>query len=181
MWDLFVPLSWYFFFVNPFMWKWQFSMALLYSANLLAWLPHVLYMKNLDKKMYQMHLLRGGKYVKLSSQTVVGDIFVSWASICDFHLLTEDYMSFADKDTTEFLTKEGQMAYETQVQLEYYMDQTITVNDQIIYFMKEGKVHYPEVFEMVLRGYNIDTTDFSINTAHNFRHREPNRNMFAIN
>lgn len=43
--------------------------------------------------------------------------------------------------------------------------------------MKEGTVHQPEVFEMVMKGYNIDTSDFSINTDHSVRFNEPNHNM----
>jgi len=56
------------------------------------------------------------------------------------------------------------------------VDHAITVQDEIIYFMKEGTVHQPEVFEMVMKGYNIDTSDFEINTAHNVRFKEPNDN-----
>ena len=42
--------------------------------------------------------------------------------------------------------------------------------------MKEGTVHQPEVFEMVMKGYNIDTSDFVINTEHNERAFEPTMN-----
>lgn len=42
--------------------------------------------------------------------------------------------------------------------------------------MKEGTVHQPEVFEQVLKGYNIDTSDFVINTEDNIRFAEPNHN-----
>ena len=42
--------------------------------------------------------------------------------------------------------------------------------------MKEGTVHNPEVFEMVAKGYNIDTSDFVINTEHNIRFNEPSHN-----
>lgn len=56
------------------------------------------------------------------------------------------------------------------------MDQAITVQDEIIYFMKEGTVHQPEVFEMAMKGYNIDTSDFEINTEHNIRTFEPTDN-----
>lgn len=45
--------------------------------------------------------------------------------------------------------------------------------------MKEGTVHQPEVFEMVLKGYNIDTSDFTINTEHNIRFNEPNHNYWT--
>lgn len=43
--------------------------------------------------------------------------------------------------------------------------------------MKEGTVHQPEIFEMVMKGYNIDTSDFVINTQETLRFKEPNHNM----
>jgi len=54
------------------------------------------------------------------------------------------------------------------------------IQDEVIYFMKEGTVHQPEVFEMVMKGYNIDTSDFVINTEHNVRFNEPNHNHWAV-
>lgn len=44
--------------------------------------------------------------------------------------------------------------------------------------MKEGSVHQPEVFEMVLKGYNIDTSDFVINTDNTVRAHEPTNNYW---
>jgi hypothetical protein len=63
-----------------------------------------------------------------------------------------------------------------QVQLDNYVDHAITHQDEIISFMKEGTVHHPEVLEMVLKGYNIDTSDFVINTDHSVRSSEPVNN-----
>ena len=34
-----MPLSWYLFFVNPFMWKWQVTLSIFYAANCFAWMP----------------------------------------------------------------------------------------------------------------------------------------------
>ena len=56
------------------------------------------------------------------------------------------------------------------------MYQGTTVQDEILEFMKEGTVHNPEVFEMVLKGYNIDTSDFVINTDNSMRAHEPTHN-----
>lgn len=64
------------------------------------------------------------------------------------------------------------------MQLDHYMDHAVTVQNEIVYFMKEGTVHQPEIFEMVIKGYNIDTSDFTINTAHNVRFKEPNANYW---
>ena len=79
-------------------------------------------------------------------------------------------------ENEEFQNKAGQLKYEVQVQLDHYVDHQITVQDEIIYFMKEGTVHQPEVFEMVLKGYNIDTSDFTINTDNSLRYNEPTNN-----
>lgn len=124
-----------------------------------------------------MYLLRGGKYVRVWTMNPMGDRFYSWATISEFHLLTEDGEDFANPPEDEnFLTKAGQVKYEVQVQLDNYVDHTITHQDEIISFMKEGIVHQPEVFEMVLKGYNIDTSDFTINNDHSVRAFEPTDN-----
>lgn len=177
MFDAFIPLSWYVFFINPFAWKWQVTTTILYFAHMYAWLPHTLYWKHLDKKIHKIFLLRGGKYVRFLTQNPMGDRFYSWATISEFHLLTRDYKEFAiNTDDEEFLGKAGQLKYEVQVQVDNYVDHSITVQDETLYFMKEGQVKQPEIFEMVLKGYNIDTTDFVINTEDNLRFNEPNHN-----
>ena len=138
----------------------------------------MLYWKHLEKKIHKLYLLRGGKYVRIWTQNPMGDRFYSWAHICEFNLLTENYEDFAEPvEEEQFLNKTGQLKYEVQVQLDNFVDHSIMVQDEIIYFMKEGTVHQPEVFEMVLKGYNIDTSDFSINTDHSIRFNEPNHNM----
>lgn len=108
MYDAMIPLSWYMFVFNPLSWNWQVTTCLLYFANCFLWLPHVMYWKNLDKKIHQLFLLRGGKYVRIYTQNPMGDRFYSWASIYEFNLLTEDYEDFADpSENEEFLTKTG--------------------------------------------------------------------------
>ena len=42
--------------------------------------------------------------------------------------------------------------------------------------MPEGTVHHPELFEAAVKGFNIDTGNFVINTGHNVRSREGNYN-----
>ena len=43
-----------------------------------------------------------------------------------------------------------------------------------MYFKDHGTVHHPELFEAVIKGYNVDTSDFVINTADNIRYHEGN-------
>lgn len=177
MYDALIPLAFYSFFVNPLGWSWQLNSCLLYLSSAFGWLPHVLYWKHLEKKIHKLFLLRGGKYVRIYTQNPMGDRYYSWAHICEFNLLTENYEDFAEPvEEEQFLNKTGQLKYELQVQLDNYVDHAVVVQDEIIYFMKEGTVHQPEVFEMVAKGYNIDTSDFVINTEHNVRFNEPNHN-----
>ncbi len=176
--DCAIPLSWYVFFVNPFFWKWQVTLSIFYLSNMFAWIPHALYWKSLDRKLHEFYLLRGGKYVRIRTQNPLGDIFYSWANICEFHLLTEDKEDFAQSIEEEsFLNKDGQLKYEVHVQLDNYVEHAVLQQDEIIQFMKEGTVHQPELFEQVCKGYNIDTSDFVVNTEHNVRYNEPNHNV----
>ena len=93
-------------------------------------------------------------------------------------MLTEGAKEFADPAEDEnFLKPTGQLKYEVYVQLDHYIDHNIPVQDQMISFMKEGIVHQPEIFEQVMKGYNIDTSDFTINTEDNLRFNEPNKNF----
>jgi hypothetical protein len=173
----FIPLAWYMFFVNPFSFHWPFTLTCFYAANMFGWMPLVLYWKNLDRKIHRMYLLRGGKYVRIWTMNPMGDRHYSWANINEIHLLTEDGEDFAiPPEEEEFLTKAGQPKYEVMVQLDNYVDHALTHQDEIISFMKEGIVHQPEVFEMVLKGYNIDTSDYTINTDHSVRAFEPTDN-----
>ncbi len=104
MYDCFMPLSWYVFFINPFSWHWQITTAILYLVNMYAWIPHILYLKHLDKKIHKFFLLRGGKYVRILTQNPLGDRFYSWAHICEFHLITRDYNDFVeDPDNEDFI------------------------------------------------------------------------------
>ncbi len=176
MYDCVVPLAWYAFWVNPLMWKWQVVTPIFYLAMGFAWMPHALYWKALERKIHKLYLLRGGKSVKICTQNAMGDRFTSWASIHDFRLLTSDYRRF-EETAPDFLSREGQLKYEVQVQLDNWVEHFVTVQDELIYFMKEGVVHEPELFERVLQAFNIDTSDFAINTEHNLRHLEPNLNM----
>ena len=74
------------------------------------------------------------------------------------------------------LNKDGTLNYEVGIQVDNMNIAVSPVNDEIVYLMKEGTVHEPEILEQVAKGYNIDTTDFVINTEDNTRWLEPNAN-----
>ena len=113
LYDSLVPLSIYWFFVNPLNWNWMVLSAFLWGSCCTAWLPHVMYWKSLDRRIHKILLLRGGKYVRIWTQNVLGDRYYSWAHICEMNLISEDYEKFVeDVDKETFLTKTGQLKYE---------------------------------------------------------------------
>lgn len=171
-----IPLCMFMWYVNPFglAWHWNYMNIFAISSQ---WWPRVWYFAYIKYRPRRMYLLRGGRYVKIESSSQAGDRYTVWAENRYFNVLTEDAQNFEEPDEAEFLTEEGQLKYETTVQMENYREQGVNINDQLIVFMKEGVVHEPELFEAVMKGYNVDTTDFVINTENNFRARDGIKNV----
>jgi hypothetical protein len=90
-------------------------------------------------------------------------------------LLSSDHKRF-DDENAEFLNSEGKLKYEVGIQCENINISISNTNNEVVYLMKEGTVHEPEILEQVVKGYNIDTTDFVINTEDNIRWLEPSKN-----
>ena len=156
--------------------SWQATHSIFHTAWIVGWLPHFLYVRSLTKKIHKVYLLRGGKYVRFEIVDWMGDYNQSWNTIKDFRLLSEDYMRFVEDDDFAFLKPDGQLKLELGVQIDYFQYYGYTENNGVVFFMKEGSVHEPELFEQVMRGYNIDTSDFEINTEDNVRFLEPSKN-----
>lgn len=134
-------------------------------------------MSKLKYRPRRVWLLRGGKVLKFEYSAFSGDQITTWAETRFFHPLTKDNNHFDDRDNAEFLTEEGQLKYELTVQAEHFTEKGCTQQDQLLTFMTEGVIHHPELFEAAMKGYNIDTSDFEINTAHNLRALEGNPNV----
>ena len=173
--ESFIPLSLFGFLENPFNFSWQWNYLFLVAMNVL-WMPRAWYFYSLQFRIRKMWLLRGGKYVKMERTTLAGDTFIDWAEIRYMQPITEDFRNYDDKENSEFLTETGQLKYELGIELEHFMHMGTNAQDVNLFFVKEGIVHHPEVFDAIVRGYHIDTTDFVINTGHNERSREPHYN-----
>ncbi len=68
------------------------------------------------------------------------------------------------------------MKYELGLQLDYFVFHGYPQNNEVIYLMKQGTVYEPELLDAVARGFNVDTSDFEINTEDNIRWNEPTKN-----
>lgn len=175
MYDLMIPLAFYNFFVDPFGMSWQFRHGIFYAFGLFGWFPHYLYIKNLTKHIHQVFLLRGGKYCRVVLTEISGAELVSWITIDELRLINKDFNRY--DNSYDFISKDGQLKHSLAVEFDYFILNGAVVNNESFYLKKKGIVHQPEIFEQVMRGYNIDDTDYEINTEDNVRWLEPNHNV----
>lgn len=61
---------------------------------------------------------------------------------------------------------EGQLKYELAIEIEHYKMKSMNMNNINLFFTEKGTVHEPELFEAVIKGFHIDTSNFVINTSH---------------
>ena len=155
---------------------WQLRNFILYFNCFFSWMPHYQYLRGISRKIHKIYLMRGGKYCRLVINEFYGEQHNVWITIKDLALLNQEMNRFDYDEKHEFLTSEGQLQHEIGTQLAFFNYMGTPMNDEIIYFMKEGTVHQPEIFEQVVRGYNIDDLDFQINTEDNERWLEPHLN-----
>lgn len=171
-----IPLAMFLWYVNPFMLAWHFNQINIVAICTLWW-PRIWYLTSFKYRPRRMWLLRGGRYVKIESSSLANDRFTVWAETQYFNVLTQDGLNFAEKDETDFLNEEGQLRYETTIQCDHYREQGVNTNDTLVHFHEKGVVHEPELFEAVMKAYNVDTTDFVINTEHNYRAKDAITNV----
>ena len=173
--EMCIPANLYMFYMNPLHLSWEFRYSFIPLCFFLCF-PRVWYIWSFNRRIEKMSLLRGGKVVKLEGRTIYGDIHYAWVHTKEFRPITEDFKNFDDRDNAEFLDEKGDLKYELAVECDRYVFQGTTYDNENIFFLKEGTVHQPELFEAIVKGYNIDTSDFTINTAHNDRAYEPSYN-----
>ena len=171
-----IPLSLFMYYCNPLYLDWKINAIFLIPPNVLWW-PRIQYWKSLQYRIRRLYLLRGGKVLKVEMTNLSGDRRTCWVETRMFHPLTADDKYFEDRDNGEFLTEEGQLKHTLTCQLDHFTEQGVTQQDELLTFIKDGVIHHPELFEAAVKGYNIDTTDFVINTSHNTRALEGHENV----
>lgn len=168
------PLSFFLFAANPLHMAWEQHYIFLF-AGIALWFPRAWYLHSMQYRIRRMWLLRGGRFIKFERSTLAGDQLTNWVEIRHFRPLSENFKEFED-DEADFLTEEGQLKYELGTELEHFRQHGVNYNDTNVFFMKEGTVHLPEVFEAAVKGYHIDTSDYVINTLLDERVKEPHHN-----
>lgn len=168
------PLMAFMFAANPLQVAWSTSYLFLFGA-FMVWFPRFWYLHSMQFRIRRMWLMRGGRFIKFERSSLAGDQFTNWVEIRHFKPLTEDFKEF-EGDDAEFLTDEGQLKYELGAELEHFRQWGVNYQDINVFFMKEGTVHQPELFEAAVKGFHVDTSDFTINTLLDERTREPHHN-----
>jgi hypothetical protein len=78
--------------------------------------------------------LRGGRVIKVETQTLAGDRNVSWVETFQSQPLTQDFKNFDDKDNANFLTTEGQLNYDLGVQYHHYTEMGVNTQDVVNFY-----------------------------------------------
>lgn len=164
------------FLANIFNLAWTARVSTLY---LIPFLMNIRRKQLEDRKFHvrQLKMLRGGKVLKVVREDIFGDTFTEWCEVQYVKPIAENFLEFDDRDNAQFLNQEGQLNYKLAIELENYKVKSRNVQNQNLYFVEDGIVHEPEVFEAVMKGYHVDTSNFTINTADNERALEPHYNM----
>mmetsp|Transcript_8337 Transcript_8337/g.8237 ORF Transcript_8337/g.8237 Transcript_8337/m.8237 type:complete len:266 (+) Transcript_8337:24-821(+) len=177
VWSWSMPSFLYMYFANPFGLLWlQNDLFLL--AGLWAWYPQVEYVFNLRYCINRLWLLRGGKVLKVEHSNVTGYRWKSWIFIDEINLLTEDKKRLEPEKgiNATVLDENKQLKAETHIQVDNFVDVGRNMQNHVLVLCKDGQVHSPEILEAVLKGFEVDTSNFRINTLHTERWLEPNTN-----
>lgn len=66
----------------------------------------------------KIYLLRGGRVLKVEAQSLGNARYIYWAETQHLRPLTEDKLRFDDRDNADFLTQNGQLKYDLNVEAE---------------------------------------------------------------
>lgn len=75
--------------------------------------------------------MRGGRVLKVETQSLSGDRFVNWVETMFCNPLTEDFKNFDDRDDADFLKPEGQLKYTLGVQLDHFQEMGVNAQDVV--------------------------------------------------
>lgn len=168
----------YLYITNPFQWGWQLTYPILVAGST-AWYPMVEYLFSLRYYLSKVWLLRGGKVLKLEHSNITGIRWRTWVFIDELNLLTPGFKELETEKglNAQLLNDNGQLQCETHVQVDNFIDVGRNMENQVLKMCKEGTVHQPEILDAVLKAFEVDTSDFRVNTLHIERWHEPDTNF----
>lgn len=105
--------------LNPLDMVWHWASMAMYGSLALT-IPRIWYFSDFKWTPMRLYLLRGGRVLKVESQNLGADRFVYWLEVHLVRPLTEDKLRFADRDEADFLTEEGQLRHDLDVEVEEF-------------------------------------------------------------
>lgn len=165
------------YFVNPLSLPWQYNNTFL-LLPILSWIPQAEYLFNFRYYITKIQLMRGGESLRLEHTNIMQLRWRSWIFIDEISVMTPDHKELEPNKgaDVELIGEDGQLKYETHIQVDNFVDVGRNMENQVLKLIKEGTVYDPKILNAVLRGFKVDTTDFVINTLHTERWLEPNIN-----
>lgn len=112
-----IPLGILNYVLNPFDLAWYWCSFSLYAAPALT-IPRIWYVADFKYHPRKVFLLRGGKVLKVEAQSLGNERFTYWFETSLVRPLTEDKMRFDHRDNADFLTEEGQLRYDLNIEVE---------------------------------------------------------------
>lgn len=82
----------------------------------------------------KLFLLRGGRVLKLETQSMSGDRFTSWFETFNCRPLTADEKNFDDRDEADFLLEEGQLKHDLAIQVDDMKEYGTNANVLLVLF-----------------------------------------------
>lgn len=98
---------------------WYWTSFGLYGCLALS-IPRIWYFAEFKWYPMKIFLLRGGRVLKVESQNIGADRFTYWLENYLVRPLTEDKQRFDCRDEANFLTDEGQLKYDLDVEVKEF-------------------------------------------------------------
>jgi hypothetical protein len=100
--------------LNPLELVWYWNSFFLYFTPF-VFCARIWYWRDFMYFPNKFFLLRGGRVLKIESQSLGNIRYIYWAETQFFKPLTEDKLRFDDRDNADFLNEEGQLKYDLNV------------------------------------------------------------------
>jgi hypothetical protein len=103
--------------LNPLELVWYWNSFFLYFTPFLV-SARIWYWRDFMYFPNKLFLLRGGRVLKVEAQSLGNLRYIYWVENQFLRPLTQDKMRFDDRDAADFLTEEGQLKYDLNVEAE---------------------------------------------------------------
>jgi hypothetical protein len=101
--------------LNPFDLLWYWNSFFLYFTPS-VFIARIWYFRDFMYYPNKLFLLRGGRVIKVEAQSLGHMRYIYWAETQFLKPLTQDKLHFDDRDNADFLTEEGQLKYDLNVE-----------------------------------------------------------------